>query len=129
MTSANRDSAARLFSLALDRRASRSRLAASALIARASHAPARRSSEASMPRTGAGLAANPYRTSRAPPTLTAPAAGLARGPSTTAASERLAVLLWQSGPGLEPAPGVVPNVRRPRVERDLQTGRSVQGTN
>ena len=41
MTSANRDSESRLSSWALDRRASRSRLAASALIARASHAPAR----------------------------------------------------------------------------------------
>ena len=41
VTSANRDSAARLSSLALDTRASRSWLAASALIARASHAPAR----------------------------------------------------------------------------------------
>ena len=41
VTSANRDWASRLSSLALDTRASRSRLAASALIARASHAPAR----------------------------------------------------------------------------------------
>ena len=41
VTSANRDSQARLSSLALDTRASRSRLAASALMARASHAPAR----------------------------------------------------------------------------------------
>ena len=29
----------------------------------------------------------------------------------------------------EPPPGVVPDVRRPGVKRDLQTGRSVQGTN
>ena len=41
VTSANRDSQSRLSSLALDRRGSRSRLAASALMARASHAPAR----------------------------------------------------------------------------------------
>ena len=41
VTSANRDSASRLSSLASDRRASRSRLGASALIARASHTPAR----------------------------------------------------------------------------------------
>ena len=41
LTSANRDSESRLSSLALDRRASRLRLAASALIVRASHAPAR----------------------------------------------------------------------------------------
>ena len=41
VTSANCDSQSRLSSLALDRRASRSRLAASALMARASHAPAR----------------------------------------------------------------------------------------
>ena len=39
--SANRDSAARLSSLALDKRASRSRLAASALMVRTAHAPAR----------------------------------------------------------------------------------------
>ena len=41
VTSANRDSQSCLSSLALDRRASRSRLAASALMARASHASAR----------------------------------------------------------------------------------------
>ena len=78
---------------------------------------------------GVVLAAAPCRTSRAPRALTALTAGLARGPSTTGASGRLALLLGQSGPGLEPAPGVAPNVRRPRAERDLQTGRSVQGTN
>ena len=82
-----------------------------------------------MPRATAGLAAGPCRTSRAPRALTARTAGLARGPSTTGASGRLAVLLRQSGPGLVLAPGVVANVRRPRVERHLQTGGSVQGTN
>ena len=73
----------------------------------------------------------PCRASRAPRALTALTAGLARGPSTTGASGRLALLLraLHKGPGLESAPGVVPNVRRPRVERDLHTRRSVQGTN
>ena len=73
---------------------------------------------------GAGLAAGACRTSRSPRPLTA---GLARGPSTTGASGPVAtgasgpvaVLLGQSGPGLVLAPGVVPNVRRPREERHL----------
>ena len=84
-----------------------------------------------MPRTVAGLAVAPCRASGAPRALTALNAGLARGPSTTAASGRLALLLGllHMGPGLESAPGMVPNVRRPRVEQDPQTGRSVQGTN
>ena len=82
-----------------------------------------------MPRTGAGLAMASCRASGAPRTLTAPTAGLAWGPSTTGASGRLAVRLGVSGPGFELAPGAVPDVRRPRVERDLQTGRRVQGTN
>ena len=83
-----------------------------------------------MPRTGAGFALAPC-TSRPPRELTALTAGLARGPSTTGASGRLAVLLGllHTRLGLESAPGVVPNVRQPRVERVLQTGRSVQGTN
>ena len=89
------------------------------------------------PRGGAGLAAGACRTSRVPRALTAHTAGLARGPSTTGASGpvatgasgRLAVLLGQSGPGLVLAPGVVPNIRRPRKERDLQMRGSVQGTN
>ena len=73
----------------------------------------------------------PYRASRAPRVLSALNAGLAWGPCTTVTSGRLPLLLGllHTGPGLESAPAVVPNVRRPRVERDLQTGRSVQGTN
>ena len=82
-----------------------------------------------MPRTAAGLSAGACRTSRALRALTVRTAGLARGLSTTGASGRLAVLFGQSGPGLVLAPGVVPNVRQPRVERHLQTGGSVQGTN
>ena len=73
----------------------------------------------------------PCRASRAPRALTALTAGVARGPSTTGPSGRLALLpgLLHTGPGLESASAVVPNVRQPHVERDLQTGRSVQGTN
>ena len=69
--------------------------------------------------------------------LTAHTAGLARRPSTTGACGLVAtgafgglgVLLGQSGPGLVLALGVVPNIRRPRDERDLQMWGSVQGTN
>ena len=90
-----------------------------------------------MPRGGAGLAAGASRTSRAPRSLTAHTAGLAWRPSTTGAcglvatgaSGRLGVLLGQSGPGIVLALGVVPNIRRPRGERDLQMWGSVQGTN
>ena len=84
-----------------------------------------------MARTGAGLVVAPCSASRAPRALTVLTAGLARGPSTTGASGRLALLLGRlhTGPGRESAPAVVSNVRRARMERDLQTGRSVQGTN
>ena len=88
-----------------------------------------------MPRGGAGLAAS--RTSRAPQPLTAHTAGLARRLSTTGACGLVAtgafgglgVLLGRSGPRLVLALGVVPNIRRPRGERDLQMWGSVQGTN
>ena len=39
------------------------------------------------------------------------------------------MLLGQSGPGLVLALGVVPNIRRPSGERDLQMWGGVQGTN
>ena len=88
-----------------------------------------------MPRGGAGLAAS--RTSRALRSLTAHTAGLAWRPSTagacglvaTRAFGGLCVLLGQSGPGLVLALGVVPNIRRPSGERDLQMWGCVQGTN
>ena len=83
-----------------------------------------------MPRTGAGLAVAPCSASRAPRGLTTLTAGLARGPSTTGAAGHLRLLgRLHTGPGRESAPGVVSNVRQPGVKRDLQTGRSVQGTN
>ena len=84
-----------------------------------------------MPRTGAGLAVAPGRASRKPQALTALTAGLARGLSTTGASGRRALLLRRlhTGSGNESASVAVPNVRHPSVEQDLQTGRSVQGTN
>ena len=79
----------------------------------------------------------PFGTSRAPRALTMHIAGLARRPSTTGAygpvvtgaSMRLAVLLGHSGLGLVLALGVVPNIRRPRGEQDLQMWGSVQSTN
>ena len=84
-----------------------------------------------MPRTGVGLEVAPFSASQAPRGLTALTTGLARGPSTTIATGRLALLLGRlhKGPGRESAPGVVPNLRRPGVKRDLQTRRGVQGTN
>ena len=53
------------------------------------------------------------------------------GPSTTGAVGRLALLLGHLHTlvGRESPPGVVPNVRLRGVKRDLQTGRSVHGTN
>ena len=94
-------------------------------------------SRATCPAGGAGLAAGACRTSIPPRALTAHTAGLARGPSTPGASRPVAtgtcgpvaVLLGQSGPGLVPAPGVAPNVRRPRGEQHLQMRGCVQGTN
>ena len=74
------------------------------------------------PGTGAGLAAVACQTSGAPRAFTARTAGLARGPSTTGASGPVAVLLGQSGPGLVLAPGVVPNVWRPRVDGTYRRG-------
>ena len=88
-----------------------------------------------MPPGGARLAAS--RTSRALRPLTTHTAGLAWRPSTagacglvaTGAFGRLGVLLGQSGPGLVLALGVVPNIRRPSGERDLQKWGGVPGTN
>ena len=62
--------------------------------------------------------------------LTTLTGGLARGLSTTGALGRLNVLAGHLHTMVrrEPQPGVVPDLRGPRVERDLQTGRSVQGT-
>ena len=84
-----------------------------------------------MARTGVGLTVAPCGASRAPRGLTSLTAGLARGPSTPGAGGRLVLLLGRlhTGPGRESAPGVAANVWRPRVERDRQTGRGVQGTN
>ena len=82
-----------------------------------------------MPRGGAGLAAGACRTSRAPRALTARTAGLARGPSTTGASGPVATGAAGLVDVLVFAPGVVPNVRRPREERHLQMRGSVQGPN
>ena len=83
-----------------------------------------------MPRTGASLAVAPCNATQAPRGLTALTAGLARGPSTTGAAGRLALLLGRlhTGQGRKSPPGVVSNVRRLGVTRDLQTGRSVQAT-
>ena len=88
-----------------------------------------------MPCGGAGLAAS--RTSRAPRPLTTHTAGLARRPSSagacglvaTGAFGGLGVLLGQSGPGLALALGVVPNIRQPSGERDMQMWGGVQSTN
>ena len=72
----------------------------------------------------------PRSASRAHGGLTALTAGLARGLSTTGAAGRLALLLGHLHTLVrcEPPPGVVPDVRQTSVKRDLQTGRSVQGT-
>ena len=48
------------------------------------------------------------------------------GRSPPVPSGRLAVLLGQSGPRVVLALGVVPNIRRPREERDLQMWGSVK---
>ena len=68
--------------------------------------------------------------SRAHGGLTALTWGLARGPFTTGAAGYLALLLGhvQTMVRREPPTGVVPDIRRPRVERDLQTRSSVRHT-
>ena len=66
---------------------------------------------------------------REPSLRTLPSTTGACGLVATGASGRLGVLLGQSGQGLVLALGVVPNIRRPRGERDLQMWGSVQGTN
>ena len=84
-----------------------------------------------MPPTGAGLAAAPRNASRAHGGLTAPTAGVARGPSRNGAAGRLPLLAGHLHTLVrrDPPPGVVADAWRPGIKQDLQTGTSVQRTN